>query len=889
MIEKLKLEKLDFRQIDIKKEVPKISLRKTAQEIFPLFEKGYLLSLKYESRAAFGEDENFINMKVEMEGKLVSFRESSMYYGLSDNDKKYIKELNSEWIEYEKDFPIFKGEPRRLFTFWLLSYLDFIEGTSFLKYKMNLMVDLFFFEKILDYIIFKGDKEIVGNDEILTIIKRFSAPLDHYGALNLILRNIKITNKILRNRLFEFYNGLYDSLKNKILPSNLILNKIHNLLIQDEYDKGYNTIEQNKGLLFREKPVEAIRLMWKLYYKFGRDKLYVYFENLKVLKELFSLVPSNKIYRMASVMLSEFNLSNMEIIEFLEYNLNAFEKEAFFRKDYSFILKRYDGYFKRTKFERVEEFIERYSETFLRELPFEFISFYINYLRKKDKKELTRVFNNKAYVLNLLGKIKNSYLRAKVVILILSEIEIEDETLKKDLFCVDGLKVENTEVLKLKIRAFIKQKKDYLLKDYIYKFKIKAETFSPFEFLTIVFLLSQELDFEREFFDERIISILIKGLKRVPDSDIVKYLFVWGIINFTGLMVKYIKEFSDVLEENIHSNLYLKNELSFLKEYLKKRDKILTSEPLHIKEFNEFFPYEFADDLFKNDLEKRIVTINKLKKNISLNKIISMPFLKHKVVDYIVEKNVGFFIDRGEIGPPWEGSLYRYNLITDDKNILQEKIHMQNGMLSIINKSRINDLLFTCEENNILCIKSIKPNKKTENSRLFCLKHIKYPGELFVYGDNIYLLDFLGNNIIEVKNGSVKKYSKKGFKEPFEISVYENEIIVGFRKCDEFESSCIVKLRDFSPILPSGNDNADLILKKAPVFSFSSDKDTLFFSIMNIIFEFKKGKIISKTAIKTLNPFNITLKLFITGNSLYALSSLYNEKKLYIYNICRKE
>ncbi len=605
MIERFELEKINFEKISVEDRKDFIGLKEAYDKIFPLFERAYELSKKFDSRSRFEEDEDYINIRIEIGNILLKLRKTHKIKGFDKGDRAFSEELFKKWGELSKGFPVFGGKVENLFIFWFLSYLAFIQFGAFLRFKMNSMVNLFFFEEIIDYIVYDGYDVEVG-EEILEKFTRFKAPIDHYTALNLILRNIKIKEKGVREKLFEFLDGLFNNLKTKIPLVNLILDKIYNLLYQDEFEKAGNVILKNFNLLLKEKPVETLRLMWKVYFEYGDNRFRDYFEDVLLVKKIFSLVPTADVYRAASIMFSEFEITDDEILNYLEEKMDLFETNALENRDYTFVLKRRWGYLKREEFYKVEEFIKNYEDTFIKEIPFDYLQLYINYLKRKDEKELSKRFNDRKYVLNLLSNIKSPYLKAKTSLLILSEVKIEDEDLRDKLFSLGSFLEDKTEFLRLEIMSLINQKEFSALKEYIFKLKTNIEIFSPSEFLNTIFLISQEFELGKEFFNENVVNYLIKGLEFVSEREVVKYLFVWEVIKILGFSQKHINEFLKKLEENVHSNLYLENEKNLLKEYLRKRKEILSMKHLTVEKLKKYSFSEFAGDLFEKDLRERI-------------------------------------------------------------------------------------------------------------------------------------------------------------------------------------------------------------------------------------------------------------------------------------------
>ncbi len=319
MIEKIKLDSLNFKEIVIKEDVRRVSLKEIFDKILPLFEKAYQISKKYDTRSKFNEDEDYINTRIEIGEILLLLRKSYENFGLSDEDQEFLKKLNLHWERFIRDFPVFNGEANRLLTFWFLSYLDVLEIPFDSDFKITSFVDLFFFEKIIDYIVSEKGEEQISEEDILEKFQRFTAPIDHYRALGLVLDFIQIENNDLKKKLFSFLETLLPKLKTKIKVENIIFDKIRWLSKQEYYDEAISLLQEKKGTLLKTNPEEWLSRWFFIMYKSEEQKEEILgiFNDMNFIKETFKYVFEANFQKIALFILANIDFDDENIKKFL--------------------------------------------------------------------------------------------------------------------------------------------------------------------------------------------------------------------------------------------------------------------------------------------------------------------------------------------------------------------------------------------------------------------------------------------------------------------------------------------------------------------------------------------------------------------------------------------
>ncbi len=480
MIEKIKIKDLHFTPFDFKHDIKRLSLKETMESVFPLFEKAYDISLTYGSRAEFSEDEDFINIKLEMNEKLAALRESYREYGFSPEDKEYINELNLLWNNWIKEFPVFKGAPKKVFVFWSLSFFDIVDIVFESKYKTVSMVDLFFFEKIIDYIVSEKEGVELKEEDISMIFKRFKAPIDHYRGLNLLLSQFVIESDNTREKIFDFYESLFPKLKEKVGKWEIILANARNHIIQKEYEKALKILEDNKILLLKEKPSDYINILIHYYFASeNRDESLKLFNNESHIKELFSMISDDKDREKVSlIILSNFEIENEKTKNYL-FNFIKLKDKTDSENIRLFVLSN----IKQKRFDIIKEYLD-YFEHNPNIIPEENLLYVFYEASKEIDIDFGKVKDG--FVRRLLKGLEKSKTRNHTIILFLWEVILkrglkDDEILmflkslgyvKEDFYYI----YREREILK----EYLKIREEVIEKDIVSVEEFKKYSFSEF-------------------------------------------------------------------------------------------------------------------------------------------------------------------------------------------------------------------------------------------------------------------------------------------------------------------------------------------------------------------------------------------------------------------------
>ena len=409
MIEKIKLDSLNFKEIVIKEDVEKVSLKEVFDKILPLFEKSYKISKKYDTRSKFSEDEDYINTRIEIGEILLLLRKSYKNFGLSEEDQEFLKELNLRWERFIRDFPVFNEEVERLFTFWFLSYLDVLEIPFDSDFKTTSFVDLFFFEKIIDYIVSEKGEEKISEEDILEKFQRFTSPIDHYRAILLILQNLKLEGE-LKQMLLDGIEKLHKKIKNKISDQSFFVEKVNVYLKQESYDKTKEFFLKRGEIFLKNDPLFYFSLYKKIKDFYGDENFLVeYFNDVNRIKNIMGLVDNSRKTILILQILLKVKITNSETKKFL---LDSVEK------------------------------VWKFSETIMDVS--EIVSVIGIYIKEEDLKKAVEIFNS--YEIYVLNYDPTAYLRFLIKFFLNSVINIEEhlkyEIMVKILYYARFLKEE---------------------------------------------------------------------------------------------------------------------------------------------------------------------------------------------------------------------------------------------------------------------------------------------------------------------------------------------------------------------------------------------------------------------------------------------------------------
>ncbi len=903
MIETINLENLDFKLIDSKKKITKKALQKTAEEIYPLFENGYELSFRYESKAAFAEDELFINNKLEIDKNLAMFRESLRYHGLSSDDKEYIEKLKTEQMEHEKEFPVFKGEPRRLFTFWLLSVLE-IMGISFnTKYKITYYPDLFFYEKIIDYILSSNpEAELDGEDKISELFKNFTSPVDHYHALNLLLNFIMLEKNEVKEKLFDFYKNLIPKIKNKIKIEIIIFNEIKLLIRQKELIKAQEILIKNKAVLLKENPMHWIKfaLMIVKYRKI--ISIVDMLSDLEEIKKIFEFVKKEDLYEVSLSLLSNSEFNNKNITDYLIKTMDDNENIIVKKNRANLLLERAQWHLKRDESDLTDKILKNYGPLIKDKKPYEYVELLIFFHKtSKNEHELTKLFNEEKFIKKIFENLSSTFLKMKIALLILAEVKMVENNSKKYLYGIGYQYSEKywfyDKIYPIYIRAIINQRQTDEIGKKLSFLKKNHTFFFHEKFLNILFIINMSHEIKSDFYSDNIVSYLIDGLIFISKKDVKKIIFVWKILYHSGLKIDEVRHFSYVLNMCDYESLYLQKEKKLLMEYLDTQKKyLLKGNKKDIGDHERFLFSQFAGDLLTKSLKEtdnggddhyakivstgNVLLISNREENgsvhMKLRNSYKLSFLKCPIIDFTVADNTVFLSDRGDNPQEPKTTIYSYDLVSQKVNILKKDIKGMKSLSSIFYDKDNNRLLYNDRDGEKLRL--IEYNFKTDKERILNgFSGIKHGGRVFYKSGYIFFIDYRSSVIyvIDEKNKKVMTYHNEDYKFPEGLNFFGKEIVVGFRDCGGEPCIGYIDLND-------GVFKRKKIMGGAPkIDSFHfSDKDEYFVSINNKLYHIKNDNLLF--TIRLNQEINTFLRIEYNG-FLYIYNSAI--KRILVYEI----
>ncbi len=905
MIEKVTIKQLNF--IDIKEkesDVKYCSLKEVYNKIFPLFSEIFDLSKAYDSRAKFAEDENYINTRIEIGEILLNLRNSHKVNGLSDSDYEFLNELLDKWNKLTTEFPVFGGDVSRLYLFWFLSYIDILENIFYSEVKIISFVDLFFFEKILDYILSEKGEEQAKKEELFTVFERFKPPIDHYRALNLILSHLKINNKEVRDKLFEFYDNLIPKLKNKINYSDLLLTKANHLIKQKEYQNSLDLLEKHKNLLLKEKAREWLKIISKVVnedYETG-ERIRNLFNRIEYLNKIIFLVSEESLFEFALILLYDFELKDDKVLKLLNKILDEKEHGIFTNDKYGLLLKRLWKYLNESDFKKVESFMKSYGENLEKYLPFEFLKFKISFYKVSGKtNELEKAFNNVEYLKKIVRKAKFKELREKISILILSEIELKAEAKNylQSISSMDLTKIKKKELMKLYIKALIKQKEFKKINEEILFILNNYRLFSPEVFLEILFVIYWEEGIKNRLLEKRgrsVFHYLINGLESSSLKDINKLLFVWEVAS------RYYQNYGDyinILLELIWRNYFkeatiFKEDIDLLKNLTEKdKNSLVLEDELFEKGFlsaEKIFSSELLFDFFSKRQQKKIKQLNvlslfdnlkllfseKFSKNFALKFISStdLQFLENKVIDFSVGDQYLFFSDRKDL---IEKRAILYMMHGEKREIAFLKNYpMEGGLGGVFFEVEKGDLFYYKKSKFITEIFKYDMKKKKEE-KIFEFTGIIHAGNFLLGEDNIFIVDYSSSKLLignlQKKTVEVIDFDKENILFPEGLNLVGDNLLIGFRNCGG--RGCYVKLdlndKSFKKV------KIPLNLLRVDTFYFL-DEDLYFVSARKKLYLVKNNEIVF--LLYGDEYFDSFFRIDMKNNRLYVIDS--KNKKLYI-------
>ncbi len=658
MIEKVKIEELEFLPFKIKSGLKDGSLKSFYNEIFPAFSKAYEVSKKHKSRSSLSEDKEFVEKRVFILKKVYDLRIWLKERRLSGEDEEFIDKLRVMWERFSKEFPVFDGKSERLFVFWFLSFLDLEEIPFSSNYKTTSFPDLFFYERIIDYVISEKGEEEANKDDIFKVFERFTSSIDHYWGLNLLLSWIYIDNKNIREKLFEFYDSLYPEIKGKIKDDLYFLNKARIYIKQKEYEKAFKILEDKRGLFLKEKALEWFHLLLEMTRQSFEiaEKTKNLLNDINYIKNILKSAPKENLYEVSLILLYDFEVEKKEIEELLANILDKKEKEILSLRKYNLLLKRAWGYLKKGELKKAEEFVRSNEDILEKSLPFEYTKFKISYFKISGRlEEAKKIYNNYEYVEKLFKKAENTYVKAKLSLLILTEIKIFDKELEtfflKHISSIKIAEIHDKELMSLYLKFKLKKHSGGKTFHSIFRFLMTNFKFIPaVQIMEVLFFLYWNFNivkFVRE--NKALFHYLVKHIRSFADNK-----------KFVLLLRELIFNILD--EEN------LKN------EFLKSQTKIKL-EPKETLQRNKKFRL--------NEL-KNIKTIFQLKEG--MIKVVKIDKSDLRIWASVILNNQNFLINTNEIK-------FIKNNIVDDAGFFD--IYSSN----LIVTKRLNELLIIRKEN----------------------------------------------------------------------------------------------------------------------------------------------------------------------------------------------